>query len=256
MEKLTIHINLDTLMRQDTPTIHIHLVSDTHIVPQHTHVLQPRPFPHCAVPAHNRTLHPRVVFHFAPAQQHAALYPHPVANHHVRPDRHVGADAAVLAHLRGGVDQHVAAIHVGRAGRGEFGGALLRQGREVEACSRQEVLGLADVHPVAVQVEGVQLAVGADGGEGLLLDAGGSQLDARQHGGVEDVDARVDAVADELDGFLDEALDARRVAGAVHHDAVLRGLFDLGDDDGALLTVRLVEGGERGEGVVADDVAV
>jgi hypothetical protein len=42
----------------------------------------------------------------------------------------------------------------------------------------------------------------------------------------------------------------------VHDDAVLGGLVDLGDDDGALVAVRAVEGGELLEGVVADDVAV
>jgi hypothetical protein len=42
----------------------------------------------------------------------------------------------------------------------------------------------------------------------------------------------------------------------VHDDAVLGRLVDLGDDDGALVAVGAVEGGELLEGVVADDVAV
>ena len=95
-----------------------------------------------------------------------------------------------------------------------------------------------------------------DGREGFLLDGGGAELDTVQHGGVEDVDARVDAVAHELDGLLDEAVDAGGVVGLVHDDTVFAGFFDFGDDDGSLLAVGLVEFGELLEGVVAGDVGV
>lgn len=54
----------------------------------------------------------------------------------------------------------------------------------------------------------MQLPVGADGREGFLLDGGGAEVDAAEDRRVEDVDARVDTVADELDRFLDEAVDA------------------------------------------------
>lgn len=102
----------------------------------------------------------------------------------------------------------------------------------------------------------MQLPVFTDGRESLLLDARGPQLDALEHAGVEDVDAGVDAVAHELDGFLDEAVDAARVGGLVHHDAVFAGFFDFGHDDGAFVAVGFVEVGELLERVVADDVGV
>lgn len=57
------------------------------------------------------------------------------------------------------------------------------------------ILGLPHVHPVARQCEGKEAFVQADEGEGLLLDAGGPQLDAIQHLGAQDVDPRVDLVA-------------------------------------------------------------
>lgn len=140
--------------------------------------------------------------------------------------------------------------------RGQELGVLLRQGGEVQAGSREEVLGLADVHPEALEVKGVQQAVLDDGREGLLLDGRGAELDAVEHRGVEDVDARINAVADELDGLLDEAVDARRVAGLVDDDSVLGRLLDLGHHDGALVAVGLVEGGELLEGVLAGDVGI
>ena len=102
----------------------------------------------------------------------------------------------------------------------------------------------------------MQLTIANDSGEGLLLDRGRAQLDALQHRRVQDVDTGIDAVADELDGLLDEAVDARLVAWLVHYDAVLGGLLDFGDDDGAFLPVLSVEVGELGEGIVADDVRV
>jgi hypothetical protein len=102
----------------------------------------------------------------------------------------------------------------------------------------------------------VQEAVLDDGREGFLLDGGGAELDALEHAGVEDVDAGVDAVADELDGLLDEAVDHGRVAGLMHNDTVLGRLLDLGHDNGALAAVLLVELGQLGEGVVAGDVGV
>ena len=102
----------------------------------------------------------------------------------------------------------------------------------------------------------MQLVVGDKGGEGLLLDGGGAELDAVEDRGVEQVEAGVDAVADELDGLLDETVDARGVVGLVDDDAVLGGLLDLCDDNGALVAVGLVERSEVLEGEVADDVRV
>jgi len=102
----------------------------------------------------------------------------------------------------------------------------------------------------------VQQAVLDNGGERLLLDRGRAQFDALQDGGVQNVDAGVDAIADELDGLLNEAVDHRGVAGLVHDDTVLGRLLDLGHDNGALAAVLLVELGELLEGVVAGDVGV
>lgn len=67
----------------------------------------------------------------------------------------------------------------------------------------------------------MQLVILDHGGEGLLLDRGRSELNALQNGGVEDVQASVDAVTNELDGLLDESVDEGRVAGLVDNDTVL-----------------------------------
>lgn len=102
----------------------------------------------------------------------------------------------------------------------------------------------------------MELSVFTDGWESLLFDGRRSELDALQHGRVQDVDAGVDAVADEFDGFFNETVNSTRVVRLVHHDAILRGLFDFGHHDRSLVAVRAVEVGELLEGIFANDVRV
>lgn len=100
------------------------------------------------------------------------------------------------------------------------------------------------------------MSVPDHGREGLLFDGGGPQLDAVNDRGVENVDAGVDAVADELYGLLDEAVDTRGVVGLVNDDTVLGRLLHLGHHNGTLVSVGLVESGELLEGVFAGNVGV
>lgn len=46
-------------------------------------------------------------------------------------------------------------MDVGQSGGGELLGALLGERREIEAGTRQEILGLTDVHPETLEVERV-----------------------------------------------------------------------------------------------------
>lgn len=254
--KRTVNILLDGLVGQDGAAVDVDFVPDGDVVAQHADVLEPGPLADGAVPADDGRLDPGVVLDLAAGQKHAALQPDAVADDDVGPDGDVGADAAVAANLGAGVDEDVAAVDPGGGGGRQFLGRLLGEGGEVETGAGEEILGLADVHPEAVEVEGVQLAVLADGREGFLFDGGGAELDTTEYGRVEDVDAGVDAVADELDRFFDEAVDAGGVVGLVDDDAVFGGFFDLGDDDGAFLTVGPVEVGQLAKGVFADDVRV
>lgn len=102
----------------------------------------------------------------------------------------------------------------------------------------------------------MQLTLLDHSGESLLLDTGRSQLDAFQDTWVEDIETGVDSVSNELHRLFDESVDARWVVWLVNNDTVLAGLLDLGDDDGTLITVSLVELSELSEGVFADDIAV
>lgn len=255
-QKLTLNVLLDALVRQNAATVHVNLVANRHVVTKHRDVLETCPAAHGAVPAHNRALDPCVLLDLAALQQHTPLQPNTVTDDYIWPDNDVGSDAAVRADLGRRVGHDVAAVDVRLRGRSELLVALAGQRGEVEAGAGEEIFGLSDVHPEALEVKTVQLAVLGHGGEGLLLDRGRAQVDALQHAWVEDVDAGVDAVADELDGLLDEAVDARGVRRLVHDHAVFRWLFYLGHDDRALVAVRLVEVGELLEGVFADDVRV
>lgn len=243
-------------MGQHAATVDVDLVADGHVVAEYGDVLETRPLADSALPADNGALDPGVVLDLGVLQQHAALQTDTITDDDAGADGHVGADAAVLADLGGGVDQDVAAVDVGLRGRGQELGAALGERGEVEAGASEEVLGLANVHPEALEVERVQVVVLDHGGEDLLLDRRGPELDAVEHGRVEDVHAGVDTVTDELHGLLDEAVDQGGVAGLVDDNTILGGLLDLGDDDGALLAVAAVEGGQVGEGEVADDVRV
>lgn len=115
---------------------------------------------------------------------------------------------------------------------------------------------MTDIHPEALEIKRVKLTVSNHGRESLLLDRSRAQLNAVENRSVQDIKAGVDAVADELDGLLDESVDARRMAGLVDNDTILGGLFDLGDTDCALVTVCLVEGSQLLEGVFAGNVGV
>lgn len=120
-------------MRQDRAAVDVDLVSDGDVVAEDGDVLKTRPLPDAGVPAHDRGLDPGVVLDLAALEDDTALETHTVADDDVRADGDVGADATVAADLGGGVDQHVAAVDVGRAGGREQLGVLLAEGGEVEA---------------------------------------------------------------------------------------------------------------------------
>ena len=137
-------------MRQHRRTVAINLIPNTHVITQHTDILHPRPPPDRAIPADNRALHPRMLLHLAALQEDAALQSHPISDHHVRANDYIGSDFAVLANLRGRVNEHVAAVYV-RLGSGcQLCAVFLRQGAKVQAGAAQEVFGLSNVHPEAL----------------------------------------------------------------------------------------------------------
>lgn len=249
-----VDVRLDALVGEDAAAVDVDLVTDSDIVTQDGNVLETGPAADSAVPADDGALDPGVIPDLGAGQKDAALQTNTVPDNDVGANGHVGTYPAVLANLGSGVDQDVAAVDV-RLSR-ESLVVLLGQGRQVQAGAGQEVLGLTNVHPVALQVEGVQLAVADHGGEGLLLDRCGTEIDAVKHGCVEDIEAGVDAVADELDGLFDEAVDARGVARLVDNDTVLGGLLDLGDNNSALIAVRVVEFDQLLKREFAGDVGV
>ena len=254
--QLTVDVCLDALVGKHTGTVAVDLIANSHVFTQDGDILETCPSAYCAVPTDNCALHPCVLLDLAVLQQDGALQTHTLAHFNIGSNDHVGTDLAVLANLCRRVNHDIAAVNVGLAGGGKKLATMLGEGGQVEAGAREEVLGLTDVHPEALQVEAVKLAVLDDRRESLLLDGGRAQLDAVQNRRVEDVDTSVDAVSDELDGLLDEAVDARRVVGLVDNDTVLARLLDLCDNDRTLLAVGLVESGQLFEGEFANDVGV
>jgi hypothetical protein len=111
-------------------------------------------------------------------------------------------------------------VDVGSVGRCKELGSLLCEGREIQARARQEVLRLTNIHPEALEIEGVELPVRANGGENFLLNRCGAELDSPKNRWFQDVDTSIDTVAYEFDRFLNEAVDAGGVIGLMNHDAV------------------------------------
>lgn len=255
-DELTVDVLLDGLVGQDGTTVDVDFITNGDIVTENSDVLKTSPLANGAVPANDGRLDPGVVLDAAVLQQHTALETDTIANDNVGANCDVGANAAVLANLCGLVDHDVTTVDVRLVRRDEELGVLALQRGEVQACARQEVLGLSDIHPEALEVEGVQTAILNNGREGLLLNGSGAELDALENAGVQDVDTGVDAVANEFDRLLDETINFRRVAGLVDNDTVLGRFLNLCDNDCALITVLLVELGELGEGVFAGNVGV
>lgn len=197
-----------------------------------------------------------MVLDLAVLEQDAPLEADTIAHDDIGTDDHIRSNAAVLADLGGRVNHDITAKDVGLSARAKELGVALRQRAQVEASAAEEVLGLSDIHPETLQVERVELAVLADGGESLLLDRGGTEINALQDAGVENVDTGVDAVSYELDGFLDEAVDARGMVRLVDDDTVLGGLLHFGHHDRTFITVTLVEGCQLLEWVFTDDIGV
>jgi len=94
-----------------------------------------------------------VLLDLAVGQKHTPLQADAVADNDVGADGDVGTNLAVLANLGGGVDQDVAAVDVGFVCGSKELGFLLCQRGEVEACAADEILGLTDVHPEALEIE-------------------------------------------------------------------------------------------------------
>lgn len=169
-------------MGEHTCAVAVDFVADGDIVAQYGDILHARPSADGAVPADDCALHPCVLLDLAVLKQHGALQAHTFANFNIRSNDHVGSNLAVLANLRRRVDHDVTTIDVWLASGCEEFAALLGKGREVETSSREEILGLTDIHPETFKVEAVELAILDDRREGLLLDGGGAQLNAIEDG--------------------------------------------------------------------------
>jgi len=183
-----------------------------------------------------------------------------VTNNHVRADNNIGADLAVSTNLGSGVNDDVADdVLALREGLGLVDG----ERSEVELGSEEEILGLADVHPVAVESHGIEVLVDDHGGEDLALDGDSDGLrvgfgNEVKDGLVEEVNTGVDLVGGEvlrtLLRLLEELLDETVLL--EDDETILGRVFDRGDENGALTLVRLVEVEHLRQGELAGDIRV
>lgn len=90
--------------------------------------------------------------------------------------------------------------------------------------------GLSNVHPEARQVHAMQLSVRGHVREHLALNRSRLDLNTVQDAGIEDVDASIDAISDELFRLLDEAIDSR-LSGQGQDNTIFARLLDFRDLD-------------------------
>ena len=177
-----------------------------------------------------------------------------VTDNDVRADDDVRANRAALTDLCRGVDQDVTTSD--KVCLGQVWVVFLCLCREVETHTGQEVLWLADIHPVALQVVGVEFLFFNQERESFALDGGWSHFNEVDDGRVEDVDTGVNSVTDEFNWLFDESVDSVWHVSVVDNDTVLGRLVDLGGDDGGLTVVGVVEVEQVPQRVLADDVGV
>ncbi len=226
------------------------------------------PHPEVARPPQHRPLHPRGRPEVGVLPDDRTLELGPGrhlgvgAQRRVGPDHHVLVDGAVLADEGGRVD----------ARRGVDGRALADPDAGAELESRhvhldlpvEDVLvrlevggGRAHVLPVAVGHVAVEGLAGIeDGREDLAGEVDRPPVgNAVEDLGLEDVDARVDGVAEHLAParLLEEALD--RPVFTRDHDPELEGVLDRAQRDGGQRLVLLVIGDHRRQVDVRQDVA-
>jgi len=236
-----INVRLDFFVGQNGSSINIDFVGNGNIITQYGDVLKASPSAYTAVPANNRALDPGMVLDFDVLQQNASLQTDTVTDNNTWADSDVWSNAAVLANLSCWMNQDIASVNEWRGMWREKFGSLLSQAREVQACTSQEVLWLTNVHPKAFEIKGVQIMISAHGREGLLLDGSWSQLDSLQHTWIQHVYTGIDSVSNKLDRLLDETVDLRLMSRLVHNNTIFRGLLNLGDNDGSLVAMCLVE---------------
>jgi len=126
---------------------------------------------------------------------------------------------------------------------------LLGKIGKVQTSPCQKVLWLSNIHPIPLQIKGMQFSISRHLRENLLFNRCRPQLDPLQDIRVEKIDAGIDTIRDEFNGFFNEAF-YRCGLGFHDDDAVFAGFFDFGDDDSAFLAMFFVELGEFGEGIV------
>ncbi|RUS12632.1 hypothetical protein BC938DRAFT_478629 [Jimgerdemannia flammicorona] len=134
------------------------------------------PSPNCRMPPDNTRMHPSKILNLRTLHYDTPLQPNAIANNDIGADDDVGPDAAILTDLGGGVDEDVTLVDVIESRVGESLRVTLLQMRQIEAGACQEVLGLPNIHPEALQVERVKFAVVRHEGEDFFFDRSGFGL--------------------------------------------------------------------------------
>eukprot|EP00906_Rhabdomonas_costata_P033163 RCo046704 len=227
-----------------------------HVLAKHGTTFHVTPVADAAVPADDGLVHPAVAAQNDLVQQGAVLKPSPFANDAALGYSDVGTQHASSANFDVFRQKDVPLHLVRRVAlcQDPLSGRGLGEEAEIHRNPQQIVLGLPNVHPVALQVHDHQLLSIRHGWERLLLNARGLHLDPVQDRRVENVQPSVDPVGDEHLGLLHKALHAS--VGLGHDHPVDRRVLHLRGHNGALLAVPQVKGQQLLQRVGTRDVAV
>mmetsp|Transcript_22634 Transcript_22634/g.27999 ORF Transcript_22634/g.27999 Transcript_22634/m.27999 type:complete len:369 (-) Transcript_22634:191-1297(-) len=237
---------VNALVRQNFDASQARLVLDLHVFARASHRRQAAPAAHSVLPSNDGVSDDRVGLKSGLVENSGIFDAHTRANLAASADDDVGSELRRRVNLGRLVDDDAAGT--------DKGAALFGEGANIHALAANVVGGLPDVHPVAGQLHLVELLLRGHRWENFPLDRCRAILDSVDYVQVEDVKARIDLVADIDLGLLDEALDLAVFLG--DDDAVACGVFHLGNDDGALVPVALMESHQLVERVLADHIRV
>jgi hypothetical protein len=119
---------------------------------------------------------PGEVLNLGSFQDNTSLQANTISNDGIRSNNYIGTNTASLSNLGRRMNHNVALMNIIQSRVDKLLGELLGQMRKVQTGTGQEILGLTDVHPETIQVEGVKLTILGNEGEDFLLNGGGLEL--------------------------------------------------------------------------------
>ena len=238
-------------MRHDHRSVHKEFIFDLNIFSSDSESINSDPLADCVLPPDYAALDEAIAVDLGSLHHSGIVDFLAWSNDNSSTNDNIGAELCGRVNFGRGVNKHIADKVLTLT---EAFGLLLSQRLEEELLANEVVLGLSDVHPVAIKGIHEQVVVCSHLREYLSLDGCGFHFDAVNHRYVQQVETGIDLVAHPLLRLLNESLNLTVLL--ADDDAILGWVLHCGRKDRSLLAVSLVELNELLQGVVTDHIRV